>query len=288
MKKIGLLLFAIISCITLTGCFKKDNFDGINIYTTAYPIEYITTYLYGEHSTVNSIYPDGSNIEKYTLTNKQIKEYSSTDLYIFNGLGNEKNYVQPMFKNNKNLMIIDATQSMEVGSKPEELWLNPSNFLMIALNVKNGLLKYIDNHYLIEEIEGKYEELKVTVSNLDAKLKLMSENSENKTIIVDNNSLKFLEKYGFTVISLEEDDALTDKVVNDAISMIKKGDLNYIYTLDEENLNKTVKKVIKKTNAKTIELHKINTLKEDERKSKEDYLSLMNENIEYLKEELYN
>lgn len=285
MKKLILMLMTL--CIITTGCFKRDNLEDITIYTTAYPIEYITNILYKDHSKIYSIYPPGSDISTYNLTKKQIKEYSKMDLYIFNGLSSEKNYVNAMFKYNKNLMIIDSTQSMEVTYDMSELWINPSNFLMISLNIKNGLLRYINNHYLTEEINKKYEELKINISNIDAKLKLMSENSSNPTLIVDNNALKFLEKYGFKIISLEENDSLTEKVINDAKSLLKS-DLTYIYTLDKDNLNNTVKKIIEETNAKTIELNKLSTLTEEQKNDKADYISLMNENIEHLKEELYN
>ena len=36
-------------------------------------------------------------------------------------------------KYNKNLMIIDASQSIEYTYNEDELWLDPSNFLMISL-----------------------------------------------------------------------------------------------------------------------------------------------------------
>ena len=152
MKKIKFILIAI-TLISMTGCFKKDNFEDIEIYTTTYPIEYIVNYLYGEHSTINSIYPNGVDTKKYELNNKQIKDYSKTDLYIFNGLNTKENgYVTSMFQNNKNLKIIDAAQTMEYNYEEEELWIDPSNFLMMALNIKNGLLEYTTNHYLKNEI----------------------------------------------------------------------------------------------------------------------------------------
>ena len=118
-----------------------------------------------------------------------------------------------MVKYNKNLKMIDATQSMEISYGEEELWLDPSNFLMMSLNIKDNLLAYITNHYLIEEINNNYNDLKVKISNIDAKLKLLSENANKKTIVVDTNTLKFLEKYGFTVISLEEGELLTQKTI---------------------------------------------------------------------------
>ena len=48
--------------------------------------------------------------------------------------------------------------------------------------------------------------LKIEISKVDANLKLLSENASKKTIIVDNSAWKFLEKYDFEVISLEEND----------------------------------------------------------------------------------
>ena len=131
MKK---LIPMLLMLFLLTGCFKQDNLDGIDIYTTVYPIEYIVTKLYGNHSNVYSIYPDEVNIDNYELTKKQIKDYSSSNMYIFNGLSKEKDYVSEMFKYNKNLMIIDASSTMEYNYSNNELWLDPSNFLMMALH----------------------------------------------------------------------------------------------------------------------------------------------------------
>ena len=60
MKKIILLLLSI---LCLTGCFKRDTMEGIDIYTTIYPITFITEKLYGEYSNIESIYPNGVNIQ---------------------------------------------------------------------------------------------------------------------------------------------------------------------------------------------------------------------------------
>mgnify|MGYP004517569643 FL=1 len=288
MKKIKIILIAI-TLISMTGCFKKDNFEDIEIYTTTYPIEYIVNYLYGEHSTINSIYPNGVDTKKYELNNKQIKDYSKTDLYIFNGLNTKENgYVTSMFQNNKNLKIIDAAQTMEYNYEEEELWIDPSNFLMMALNIKNGLLEYTTNHYLKNEIEEKYNNLKIAISNFDAKLKLLNENATNKTIIVDNSSWKFLEKYDFTVISLEENSELTDRMINEATTLIQNGTVNYIFTTNKDNLNGTITKILNNNKVEISELHSIYNLTEEERSNKEDYLSLLNENIELLKQEVYD
>jgi len=287
MKRSLKLLLISFLVLPLTGCFKKDSLEDITIYTSAYPIEYIVNNLYGEHSTVNSIYPNNIQIEEYSLTDKQLKDYSKSHMFIFNGISKEKDYLIDMFEHNKDLMIIDATQSIEVDYNSTELWMDPSNFLMISSNVKNGLLEYISNHYLKEEIEKNYDDLKIKISNLDATLKLMSSNSNYTTIIVDNNALKFLEKYGFTVISVEETESLTQKVKNEVYSLIEGNKVDYIYTLDKENLSDIVKEIEVNTDAKILELHKLDNLTDKERSENEDYISLLSKNIDLLKNEVY-
>ena len=60
-----------------------------------------------------------------------------------------------MFDYNKNIKIIDTSMSMEYSNEVEELWLDPSNFLMLAQNIKNGLQEYINDPYLRKQIEEK-------------------------------------------------------------------------------------------------------------------------------------
>ena len=273
-------LFSIGLVFLTSGCFKKDDLEDITIYTSVYPIEYIVDTLYGKNSNVKSIYPDGVDVSKYSLTDKQIKDYSKGNMFIFNGLSDEKDYVTSMFNYNKDLMIIDTTATMEYNNHVEELWLDPSNFLMMSLNVKNGLLEYITNQYLKTEIDNNYSKLKLEISNIDAKIKLMNENSSKKTIVVDNSSFKFLEKYGFEVISLEDNEELTDKTISDVIRMVRKKQITYIFSTDANNLNKNVQKIVKKTGVEILELNDLSNLTENQRNSKEDYISLLNENID--------
>lgn len=287
MKKI-LYVVTMLLIIGTTGCIKRDNLEDITIYTTVHPIKYITERLYGNHSTIYSIYPNEVDIANYELTEKQIKDYSKGNMYIFNGFSKEKDYVAQMFKHNKNLMIIDTTLSMEKTEHQEELWLDPSNFLMLALNIKNGLLEYITNHYLAEEIENNYETLKIEISNMDANLKLLSENANYKTIVVDNSAWEFLKKYGFNVISLEENETLTQKTVSDVKALIQKGDVHYIFTFNPDQLNSTVSTLVSETAVQILELHSLSNLTEKENSEKENYITLFNQNIEQIKNELYH
>jgi zinc transport system substrate-binding protein len=285
-KKISILLLLL--PILLTGCLKRDEFENIDIYTSVYPIEYITSRLYGNHSNIYSIYPDGILVDQYTLTDKQIKDYSNANMFIFSGLGLEKEYVIPMFNENKDIRIIDSTLSMEYTYGQEELWLDPSNFLMLAQNIRNGFKEYINNGYLKNEIDEEYEKLKLEVSNMDAKIRIIAESATDKNIVVGNDVYKYLGKYGINVISLEAGDNLTDKTVEDAKALMEAGKIKYIYLKQNEDVSELIDSLVKEFEIEIIYLHDISNISDIERSSRVDYLTLMNDNIELLKNELYD
>ena len=287
MKKKLLILGLVLSTMA-TGCFKRDTMEDITIYTSVYPIEYIAEQLYGNNSTINSIYPNGIIVDKYTLSDKQLEDYSKADLFIFNGLSTEKDYIKPMFQSNRNLKIIDATSSIEYSNRMEEIWLDPSNFLMIASNIKSGFDEYITNQYLKNEIEENYKNLKIEVSSLDAKIQTMIEKATDKRIVVTSNLFKYLEKYNFEVISLDENETNIDKNIAIVNKMISDGSLKYIYGIKNEDINDTVHNLIEGKEIKILEIHSLSNLDNSERNSKKDYLSIMNENVELLKEQLYD
>lgn len=285
MKKILLL---IVCCLMLTGCFNKDSMEDIDIYVAYYPIEYITTVLYENHSTIHSIYPDEANIYTFTLTDKQIENYSKSDLFIYDGQGNQREYAVKMLENNKKIKIIDSSKGVTYDDTIESLWLNPGNMLMVCQNIKKGFEEYITNPYLLKEVEENYEELKLKISELDVELKSITENGSNKTIAVSNDVFKFLSKYNFNVISLEENENLTTKTIDDVKKMIKDGTIKYIYLTEGEEKSETIKNIITETNVNTLTLNTISTITSKQRQENENYLTIMNENIQALKKGLIN
>ena len=209
--KIKKLFILGISTLLLTGCFfKRDSMENIDIYTTIYPINYLTTYLYGDYSKVHSIYPSGVNINEFNLSDKKISEYSKSDLFIFNGQDKDRDYAVSMINKNNNLKIIDTSLSITYDYSVTELWINPNNYLMMAQNIKNGLNEYISDPYINKEIDKKYEELNKSLSKLDAYLKETLKDAEYNTIVTDSDELRFLENLltdkSFTVISLDKTD----------------------------------------------------------------------------------
>ena len=116
----------------------------------------------------------------------------------------------------------------------------------------------------------------------------MIESASSKTIIVGNDLFKFLEKYDFNVISLEENENLTDKVIADVKTLIQNGEIDYIFLKQNEDPNNTIKAIVDEFGIEIIYIHTLSNITETERNNNEDYLSIMNENLELLKQELYD
>ena len=288
MKKIFSIIICLFSIMLLSGCTDTSTMEDINIYTTAYPIEYIVNRLYDSHSTIRSIYPNGVDINEYKLTDVLLNEYSSdADMFIFIGLSDEKNYLKPMLKKNKNLKIIDVTSDTSYNKTGfEELWLDPSKLLTIANNIRKGFNEYTEAKYLKNDVDKKYEELKVDLTNLEAKYREAIKYADNKTIIVSDDIFLFLKNYGANVISLDSDNTEYEKNIAAARNLVYSNQVRHIYLKDDEN-NDVINSLIDGTSVEKISINTLSTLTDEERNNY-DYISLMTDNLEKIKKELYN
>ncbi len=279
MKKIVSILLIL---LLLTGCtnpFKQNSLDNATIYTTVYPISYIIEYLYGDDSVVNSIYPNGVDINNYTLTDKQVSEYAKGNLFIYMGIGHEKEIAKALINKNNNLQIIDATYGLNYKEDIRELWLAPNNFLMLAKNIKDTLVDYLDNTIKEDNITNKYNELYANVSWIDAELRNIAKDSEdagNNTLVIANNVFKYLENYGFNIISIEDIVASgSDNAVDDLKSKFKNSKYTGILKLESSNTTELIDELVNTDKAKLVEIKDIIT-NED---VSSDYVSIQYENI---------
>lgn len=330
MKKILL----IISLFLLTGCslFKSDALEGAEVYTTTYPVNYLINYLYGDESSIHSIYPTVDNFKEYELSEKKLNEFSKSNIFVFNSQDIDRNYAVKMLNKNKDLKLIDTSLGMTYNYSIEELWLNPYNYLMMAKNTKNSLNEYIKDPYLNKKINEKYEQLQYDLSKLDATYKDVFTNASYKVIVTDNELFKFLEKYNIEVISLEEniktitltkDDTLskiskeynvsisdiltynnkldenitigeTIKIpiktidssdVNKVKKLISENNIKYIYSNSKET-NTTVSNLIKENKLELVTINTMYSINGNITNTNDNYLTIMNDNLELLKKEL--
>ena len=282
-KKGFLLILAI---FLTTGCsLTKDSLEDATIYTTVYPIEYLTEFLYSDYAEVDSIYPNGADVSNYELTEKQLREYAKSDLFIYNGLGNEKNIAKDMININDNLLIIDVSNGLNYTYGIEELWMSPNNYLMLAKNIKDYLIEYLESTTIIDYVEDKYDELAEILSLKDADLRAIGkearENGTN-TLIVSNDVFKYLENYGFEVISLDEK-TVTESTLNSVRDEFDEGTYDTIIVLDD-NYTDSINSIIEDYEANTIDVSSMASFVE----GSSDYITVMQQFIDDLRNLSFN
>ena len=283
MRKLKIILIASLILLLTCGCdIKNKVLENATIYTTVYPVKYIVNYLYGEDSTIESIYPNGVDLEDYTLTEKQIDTYSKGDLFVYVGLGSEKEIAKSFINKNNDLLIIDATYGLSVSENILELWLAPNNFLMLCKNIKNSLNEYLDNSLKVDAVNKLYDELYASVSWVDAELRNIAREAKennNNTLVVTNRTFKYLENYGFEVIVLEDLEELNaEKTLTDLKNNFKNGKYNAILKLSSEEGSKLEKELVDRYGAQEININDMIT-----NSTTSDYIEIQYENIATLR-----
>lgn len=279
MKTLKIILLLISALIFSAGCDKQK--QELNILTTVYPIKFLTEQLYNTEN-ILSIYPDGADVEKYTLTDKQMKEYSTSQILIYNGLSKEQIIAKNLINHNPKLHIIDVAYGLKSENGLEELWLSPNYFLMLATTIKNNLQKSIENKYIVEEIESKYKELAETLSLMDAELRSIAKKAQENnraTIIASSNVFKYLNNYGFHVITLEDYENNLNFMKNNFYNKNYKT----LFIKNTEEKTEFMTSLENEYGAKIISVNTMTTLTVEEKNNNETYLTIMKNYLEELK-----
>ncbi len=283
MKKLFLLAY-----ITLMGTacvFGQNGLDNPTVYTTIYPVTYLTEYLYGEHSEIKSIYPADADVFNYDFTDKQKEEFALGDLFIYAGVTEEINIAKDFVDYNNDILLIDSTHTFKLENTVEEIWLSPNNYLMLAKNIKNSLNEYVTNLNILDDINVKYDELAEILSFMDADLRIIGNKAKeenNNVLVVSSDTFKYLENYGFVIISLEDSKYETVDARENIISNFEND--NYLALINEYgNGNEVVNEI-----AASDSVTKIDIDIHSNAEAGTDYLSVMQEFVANLQHTVNN
>ena len=287
-KIILMIMIGVITLTGLTGCFGSKKIEKAKILTTTYALQYLAEKLAINPENVTTIYPAGVNTDEYTLTDKQINTFAKKNsIFVYNGLTKERKIALSLINTNKNLVVVDCSKGMNIINDGEELFISPSNYLMLAQNMKNDFIEQTTSRVTKEEIEKKYEKLKLTISTYDASLKEIASLAQNKTIVVGNDALLFLEKYGFDVLSVENKDNGTKNDMQAAKEAIKNKQATYVFVLSTDEETDNVKKLIE-AGAQKIVVTSMKNLSEADKNSNVNYETIMTSFIENIRTEVFN
>lgn len=318
-KRIALL--ATILLLVLSGCTSQTtdeqestSSDRLTIYTTVYPLQYFTERIGGEFVDVQSIYPPGTDEHVFEPTQKDMMSLAQADLFFYIGLGLE-GFVQKSEKTlqKDDIQFISVADSLDLeqlapGHSHEEehehehdhdhdhnstvdphVWLSPYLGTLLAEKIKDELADELPEY--AEQFQANFATLYDELENLDRQFKTMADAAPNKTFFVSHAAFGYwADTYGLQQLSVAGLDSQNEPSQKQLASIVKEAqekDIRYI--LFEQNVSSKLAEVIQKEiGAKTLSLHNLGVLTSEDLAKKEDYFSLMQQNLDVLKTALSN
>lgn len=170
------------------------------------------------------------------------------------------------------------------GNVDPHVWLDPVLSIEMAENIKNELTKKQPEQK--EVFEKNFAALKTDLQKIDENFKKVTEEADQKAFIVSHKAYGYwANRYGLEQIGiagLSSTNEPSQKQLTEIIEIAKEKNIKYV--IYEQNVTPKVAKVIEtEIGAKTLRLHNLASLTEEDYKAKKDYVALMNENIETMK-----
>ena len=161
-----------------------------------------------------------------------------------------------------------------------ELWLSPNNYLKLAKNIKNNLEEYITSKAIIDSVEENYSKFEQELSIIDATLHTLGKNAkenDKNVIVASSDKFKYLENYGFIVVSLTDEENLKEIKLETIKNNFKSKVYTHILVADTDAESELVKDLVSKYKAKTVEVNTMTLTLNN------DYFDIMTSFLENLK-----
>lgn len=306
-RSFALLFF--ISVMLLTGCTDSLGDHPIEegklqVYVSIYPLADFAQKIGGERIEVTQLVPTGVDPHDYEPKAKEMAQLSRADLFFYNGAGLE-GWVDRMrsMLDSERTLIVDTSEGIKLLSwedhddhgdhdhghsdRDPHVWLDPVRAKQQAAQIRDGLIKVDPQHK--QEYQSNYEQLAQRLDALDEKISQMVKQAQKKEIIVSHAAFGYLtDRYGLEQIAisgLSPSAEPSAQKLKEVIQLTRKHEIDVI--LFEPLVSGKVAEVVRKeTGAQTRILNPIEGLTIKDVEQGEDYFSLMDKNIESLKQAL--
>lgn len=141
--------------------------------------------------------------------------------------------------------------------------MSPNNYLMLAKNIRDYLTEYLESKTIIDYVNEQYDILAENLSLKDADLRAIGKEADTKgtnTLVVSDNAFRFLENYGFEIISLDEE-TLTEGSLNSIRDAFDDDIYDTIFVLDNKYTD-NINSIIEDFEVNTIDVDSMITYEE--------------------------
>jgi len=312
------VIFILIGCSDTNDNSAAEDTTELTVYTTIYPIEYAAKKIAGESIAIETVYPPGVDEHSYELTSKDMVKIAESDAFIYLGAGlealaetsaealsSQDVKLIEIGQHNELFMAAEDTHSDEAHTEEDEepadhneesghedhghegidphIWLDPLKMIELSRIIKDELIDINPNE------EATYNEnfaaLEEDLMELDQKYIDTLEEKTNKQLLVSHAAFGYWEeRYDLKQIAisgLSTSSEPSQKELTEIVDQAKQYELEYV--LYEQNTSNRVTEIIQEQiGAEALTIHNLAVLTEEDIENEEDYISLMNYNLEIL------
>lgn len=298
MRKIITILIIVSIALLPTGCTTKVTdgslqVDGtISVYTTLYVLEEFATRIGGERVQAVNLIPAGVNPHDYEPSARDIKAVVDSDLFIYNGAGMEP-WISTIVMNLSDTQVstINASERAHLievshagySSYDPHTWVSPSNAILIAQEIRDGLIN-IDSEYTVY-FNDNYKILEQEIIDLDESFQHELTDLLHEEFYISHAAFGYLaEDYGLTQYSISgytAEDEPSLSALKSLSKRINEQGIKYIL-VDETESTKIAEVLVGELGLETIPIYTIGSLSPDQKAAGLDYFKLMKLNQQAL------
>ncbi len=321
-KSISLILVCIIALGVLTACKSgseqtqdktgssasqalSENVNQatsgkrLKVYTSFYAMYDFTKKVGGDKIDVKNLVPAGTEPHDWEPATTDIVNLENADVLVYNGASMES-WVEKVLASlqNKKLVTVEASKNLDLMAGHAEegetttkydphVWLNPENAKKEMENIKDTLVQADPANK--DTYESNYTKYAAQFDELNQEYKTAADSFTRKDIIVAHQAFGYLCKaYGLNQIAIEgltADSEPDPARMSDIIKFAKEHKVKTIFFEDlvSPKVSETIAKAVV---AKTATFNPLEGLTDEEQSKGLEYVSVMKQNLQTLKEAL--
>jgi len=310
---------AILFTVLLGACGKDTN-DAKEqkdlIYTSIYPIQYLTEQIVGDEATVKSVIPPGVDAHSFELSSKEMTDIAKGDAFIYLGSGMEsfaEATADALKTHDVTLLEIGKHEELFIegdghdhghdgheddehaheendhhhdhGDLDPHIWLDPLRMIDIG-KIITAQLSELHPDYK-KQYEENLKKLEEELTALDQQFVDTLSKKKHKHVLVSHAAFGYWEdRYGIEQISISGLSSSNEPSQKDLAKITKLAEekqMNYVL-YDQTGTNRVAKIVQDQIGAEERVLHNLEVLRDEDINNKDDYISLMQHNLKILDE----
>jgi len=291
-------ILAIVGLMLFFGCTstQEEQTGKLKVVASFYPLFDFAKNIGGDRIIVSSLIPSGVEPHEFEPSPSDIRLLETANVFIYNGAGLEP-WIDNLLEGitNKNLISVNSSTQVQlvnsmdadiIGNDPH-VWLDPILAKKQITQIKEALIK-------ADPLGKEYYEQNTTnylkkLDELDKNFRTVFASCKEKNILITHATLAyFCKEYGCNQIPVEGVNAEGEPTPAVLAAIIKQAqDQNIKVIFVEELYDKRVAETIANDiQGKVAIFNSIHGLTKEEEQNNENYLTLMQKNIEIIKNNL--